>query len=156
MNIRHAKNIDLEKIDSLIKVSTKVLQAESYSPEVIEEALELITGIKQMVLENTLFVVEVAGNIVACGGYKINEKGKSAELKTFFVHHQYSRQGLASTILRKCIEKLKLERVKEISLVATLTGEPFYRAQGFNESERKSIVLSSGASFEVVNMHMSL
>jgi len=156
MNIHLAKANELKKIDTLIEVSTKQLQVEFYSPEIIEEALELVTEIKQMVLEHTLFVAENTGNIVACGGYRNIEKGLNAELKAFFVHPLHARQGLASKILVKCIEKLKAERVKELCLVATLAGEPFYRTQGFYESERKSITLSSGASFEVVNMHRSL
>jgi len=156
MNIRFAKSNEIKKIHCLIEVSAKHLQVGFYKPKTIVEGLELVSGINQMVNEGTFFVAEAAGDIVACGGYSNKGIEKKAELRAFFVHPENSRKGLASAILERCIDELEKSGVNELSLAATLVGEPFYRKHGFDDLSRESIILSSGSSFEVVNMYRVL
>ncbi|WP_082922650.1 GNAT family N-acetyltransferase [Halothiobacillus diazotrophicus] len=156
MNIRFARINEIEEIRVLIELSTSNLQAGFYRSEIIGEALELVSGIKKMVIERKLFIAEVSGSIVAIGGYKHLQGSNEAELKAFFVHPGHARQGVASEILNKCVAQLKLEKVKRLFLVATLAGEPFYIKHGFKESNRESVTLSSGSKFEVVHMKKTL
>ncbi len=150
MDIRLAQKRDLDEINALINMSSKELQSGFYKSNVIEEALELVTGIEALIEAETFLVAVQSEKIIGCGGY-VNAHTFS-ELRAFFVHPEFSRKGIASKIMSKCIEHSAEVGFKQIKLVATLAGVPFYTKLGFTEVSREIIALSSGSQFEVVEM----
>ncbi len=55
--------------------------------------------------------------------------------------------------MSKCIEYSAEIGLKQIKLVATLSGVTFYTRLGFTEVARDVVDLSSGSKFEVVEMN---
>ena len=151
MEIRRAQRADLSEIYALIKLSARELQSGFYEPCIIEEALELVTGIDGLIEAETFLVVVDAERIVGCGGY-VNSP-MCSELRALFVHPRFSRKGIASKVMAKCIELCVGTGSKQLKLVATLAGVPFYTKFGFSEISRETVTLSSGALFEVVAMN---
>jgi N-acetylglutamate synthase-like GNAT family acetyltransferase len=151
MDIRLAQKRDLDEINALINVSAKELQSGFYKPSVIEEALELVTGIEALIEGKTFLVAVESEKIIGCGGYLHTQT--FSELRAFFVHPEFSRKGIASKIMSKCIEYSAEIGLKQIKLVATLSGVPFYTRLGFTEVARDVVDLSSGSKFEVVEMN---
>jgi GNAT superfamily N-acetyltransferase len=79
-----------------------------------------------------------------------------ARIRAFYVHPEWARRGIGSRILRACIDAARDGGFKELELIATLPGEPLYRACGFQVRERFDAPLPEGMSLPVVRMGRSV
>lgn len=61
--------------------------------------------------------------------------GKRAHLMNVYTNSAYRRQGIASRMMDMLIGEAKNRGVTEISLDATQSGRPLYKAYGFTESD---------------------
>ncbi len=155
--VRKADKYEFEKIDSLIKHSARSIQVQFYSKSSVDVALELISDITELIEAGNLFVVECEFQIIACGGVSFcKAEPLSAEIKSFFVHPDFVRKGIATKLLDACENKCLRMGIKSISLMATLAGEPFYRSCGFSQLQRVQQSLSNGEIFELVKMQKIL
>lgn len=146
---------DYKEIFNLINLSAKNLQKYHYSDKDIEIALQLVNGFDKLIESRTFYKLTLDKKIVACGGYKLIDD-KVAELKTFFVHPKYARQGLASKLLNKCISECTKKNIIMLKLVATLTGKPLYEKFGFIPQEEELFPLINGSKFKLIHMHKTL
>jgi GNAT superfamily N-acetyltransferase len=107
----------------------------------------------QLVDDGTYFVVESDGEIVGCGGWSRRatmyggdqSPGRSAALldpardaarvRAMYTHPRHVRRGVGRLILQLCEEAARAEGFRRAELVATLAGEPLYRACGFVPGE---------------------
>lgn len=153
LSIRNAKLEDFESIKELIYNSARGLQIEYYKQSEIEAALELVNGIQTLIDSGTYFVAESENVIVGCGGISLNSAGPSkSEIRGFFVSPEFSRKGIASTILTYCEAYCLQLGIKSLFLTSTLSGEPFYKKFGFIQTERFDQNLSNGQFFKLVKM----
>ena len=169
--IRKAEFEDIPILEGLIPESVRALQARDYSPEQMEGALGTVFGVdRQLIRDGTYFVVEADSRIVACGGWSrrktlfgsdhapgkddalLDPSVEPARIRAFFVHPAWARRGIGSLLMRTCEEAAVAEGFSSLELVATLTGEPLYRAHGFRAVERLDVPLPNGASLRVVRM----
>ncbi|MFL5840550.1 MAG: GNAT family N-acetyltransferase, partial [Thermoleophilaceae bacterium] len=106
----------------------------------------------QLVHDETYLVHEADGEIVACGGWSRRNKlytgsGDAAEdlrlldpateaarVRAMFVRGDWTRRGLGRAILESCQDAARSEGFTTMVLMATLAGEPLYRAFGFEET----------------------
>ena len=120
--------------------------------------------------DGTYFVHEAAGEIVACGGW--SRRGKlytgsgdhhgddrlldpatdAAHVRAMFVRDDWTRRGLGRAILESCERAARAQGFRMLDLMATLPGEPLYRAFGFRETGRHQITLPDGVVLAGVSM----
>ena len=124
--------------------------------------------------DGTYFVHEAAGEVVACGGWSKRDKlytgsgaaptddrlldpaTEPARVRAMFVHGGWTRRGLGRAILARCEEAARAEGFRSLVLMATLPGEPLYRAYGFREVARTRVPLPDGTFLDGVSMEYPL
>ena len=144
---------NLAHIQGLIAKSARILQSQYYKKSEIETALELVNSIEELITAGSFLVVEHEKKIIGCGGWVIDvSEPQKAEIRSFFVHPDFARKGVATRLLTTCENQCLQRGVQVLYLTATLSGEPFYKKCGFSELERFKQGLSNGESFELVKM----
>ena len=124
--------------------------------------------------DGTYFVHDVAGQVVACGGWSRRDKlytgsgaapaddrvldpaTEPARVRAMFVHADWSRRGLGRAILARCEEAARAAGFRSLVLMSTLPGVPLYRAYGFREVARTRIPLPDGSFLAGVSMDYPL
>ena len=69
-----------------------------------------------------------------------------------FVRADHTRRGLGRAILEACEDAARAEGFTRLTLMATLPGEPLYRAYGFREVERVTVTHPDGVRLGGVAM----
>ena len=171
MNIRAAQESEASVLEELIRASVWDLQAHCYTEAQREGALGTVFGVdSQLIEDQTCYVVEVNGQVAACGGWsyrstlfgadagKVEEESEldptvdAARIRAFFVSPSFSRQGLGTKILQECEQRAREKGFSKFELVATLAGEPLYAKHGFSALERYAVSLPNGEVLPVVRM----
>lgn len=124
--------------------------------------------------DETYFVHEEGGQIVACGGWSKRDKlytgsgtapdddrlldpaSEPARVRAMFVHGEWARRGLGRAILARCEQSARAEGFKALALMATLPGVPLYRSFGFQEIARARLPLPNGVVLDGVSMEYPL
>jgi GNAT superfamily N-acetyltransferase len=123
-----------------------------------------------LIEDGTYFVHEVGGEMVACGGWSRRDKLYSgsgeaegdgrlldprtepARVRAMFVRADWTRRGLGRAILNASERAARAEGFLTLALMATLPGEPLYRAFGFREVDRTMVTMPDGVAMECVAM----
>jgi GNAT superfamily N-acetyltransferase len=174
-SLRLACDSDIPALEALIEHSVRELQASDYSAAQMDGALGSVFGVdRQLISDQTYFVVEEDGAIIACGGWSkrtslfgsdaaraaedtpLDPLQDAARIRAFFVHPEHARRGLGRAILLACESAIRAARFRSIQLVATLPGVPFYRAFDYLTDERYEVSLANGLSLPVVRMSKNL
>ncbi len=152
-SIYEASLENFPEIQILIVKSARILQLQYYTNSAIETALELVSGIEELIASGSFLVAEYENNIIGCGGWAIDASDtQQAEIRGFFVHPDFARRGVAKRLLGTCENKCLQSGIQVLNLTATLSGEPFYKNCGFSEQGRFKQRLSNGETFELVEM----
>lgn len=171
ISIRLAALDDLPALQTLIPLSVRALSQGYYSSRQIESALRHMFGVDtQLISDATYFVAEADARLIGCGGWSRRRtlfggdqmKGNedplldptvdAARIRAFFVHPNWARRGVGSTIMNGCTRAAYAAGFRMLELVATLPGEPLYRAFGFEPRERFDTPLRDGTTLPVVRM----
>jgi GNAT superfamily N-acetyltransferase len=113
------------------------------------------------------------GKLIGCGGWsrrqslfgsdqgrgiepELDPARDAARVRAFFVHPQWARQGIGRSLIIACEQAIIQARFKKVELVATLPGEPLYRALDYVDIERFEIPLAGGLMLPVVRMIKTL
>lgn len=152
-DLRVACEDDFTHIQTLISKSARVLQAQYYQASEIETALELVSGIEELISAGNFLVVQYKSKIIGCGGWVIDVSDqKKAEIRGFFVDPDFARRGIATQLFITCENECLLRGITTLYLTATLSGEPFYKNVGFSEFQRFKQDLSNRGTFELIKM----
>ncbi len=174
-SVRLATDGDIPELESLIGRSVRELQADYYSTAQMDGALGSVFGVdRQLIRDQTYFVVEQDQAIIACGGWSKRESlfgsdaarvredalldpsRDPARIRAFFVAPEHARRGLGRAILAACEDAIRAAKFRSIELVATLPGVPFYRVFDYEAGERCEVPLVNGLSLPVVRMFKNL
>jgi GNAT superfamily N-acetyltransferase len=130
-----------------------------------------------LIEDGTYFVAEAPGGsgaIVACGGWSRRDKlytgsgadagdarlldpaTEPARVRAMFVHADWTRRGLGRAIIDACARAARAEGFQRLALMATLPGEPLYRACGFAEVGRGPLTMPDGVVVEGVAMERAV
>jgi GNAT superfamily N-acetyltransferase len=127
-----------------------------------------------LIEDGTYFVHEAGDEIVACGGWSRRDKlytgsgaaegdarlldprTEPARIRAMFVRGDWTRRGLGRAILASCERAARAEGFTVLSLMATLPGEPLYRADGFRELKRTLLRMPDGVTIEGVAMERAV
>jgi predicted N-acetyltransferase YhbS len=174
--IRLATAEDIPALQDLIRESVAALSAEYYSSGQIASALSHIFGVdSQLISDGTYFVAEVEKQIAGSGGWSkrqtlfggdqlkssqndplLDPATQAARIRAFYVHPQWSRQGIGSLLLNSCEEAARDAGFRCVELVATLPGVPFYSARGYQSAEAIQMDTPDGESLPALRMEKSL
>lgn len=171
ITLRLATPDDLPVLRALIPDSVRALSRGYYTDEQVESAIRHVFGPDtQLIADGTYFVAEVDGTIAGCGGWSrrrtlyggdqmkdaedplLDPATEAARIRAFFVHPAWARRGIGSAIMNACRDAAEHARFHRLELMATLPGEPLYRAFGFEARERVETVLPDGVRVPFVRM----
>jgi len=169
--VRYATFDDLEGLRRLIALSARELSAGDYTPAQVEGALRGAFGVDtQLIRDQTYFVIEEGGTLVACGGWsyrrtlfggdaregrdsgELDPATDAAKVRAFFVHPGATRRGLAASLLERCEADAWSRGFRRLELMATLPGVRFYAARGFEPAASIQWPLGDGLAIEFVPM----
>jgi GNAT superfamily N-acetyltransferase len=80
----------------------------------------------------------------------------AAHIRAFFVHPDWARRGIGRRIIEACEAAAKADGFSSLELDATLPGEPFYTAMGYEVTGRFDVPMPDGESLPGVHMVKSL
>lgn len=109
----------------------------------------------QLVADRTYFVIEHGTTIAGCGGWSrratlyggdhasdlreprlLNPAEDAARIRAMYTHPAFARRGVGRLMLQHCEAAAWAEGFGRAELMATLAGEPLYRACGYEQIER--------------------
>lgn len=169
---RPARLEDLASIEALIARAALELSAGYYSPVQVASLLRHVFGADtQLIRDRTYFVAETdEGALVAVGGWSrrrtlyggdrvkgvedppLDPAREAARIRAFFVEPRWARRGLGRRLFAECVAAARAAGFRTLALVATLPGEPLYRALGFELTERFVLRLPDGIEVPVAHM----
>lgn len=171
ISYRTATLDDVPALTALIPRSARILQAPFYTPRQLDGAFGTIFGVDtQLIRDATYFVAVKDDQVVGCGGWSKRQTayggdaGKAgsdplrdprtepAMIRAFFVDPDHARQGIGRRLMELSEAGALAAGFTTIETVATLAGEPLYRAFGYTEIARIDLTLSNGERLPVVRM----
>lgn len=156
MNFTHriATEADIPAIVALMDRSISGPLAAFLTPEQIAASRVLMGLDSQIIADRTYFLVERDGVLVGCGGWsrRITTYGgdhspgrvptaltpgvDAARIRAMYTAPEFVRRGVGKLILGLCEMAARAGGYDRAELVATMGGEPLYRAAGYVEIER--------------------
>lgn len=146
---RLATSADLDALSALMRAAIDELQ-KPFLDDAQIAASRLLMGLDtQLVADGTYFMVTRAGELAGCGGWSRRATlyggdqtpGRSpalldpavdpARVRAMYTHPDHARRGVGRLILQLCENAARAEGFRAVELVATLAGEPLYRACGY-------------------------
>jgi GNAT superfamily N-acetyltransferase len=175
VQIRHAQMVDIPAVANLIRDSVSVLSLPYYTAKQIDSALAHVFGPDtQLILDGTYFIAEADKQIAGSGGWSkrktlfggdqvkslgdppLDPAKDAARIRAFYVHPNWSRQGVATQILTACEDEARRAGFSRIELAATLPGEPLYLARGYRKCGRIAIETPDGESLSAFRMEKEI
>jgi GNAT superfamily N-acetyltransferase len=166
---------DAPEIQALMRASILAIFSAFYDERQTASAAIHIGHLDmQLIQDGTYFVHEADGEIVACGGWSRRNKlytgsgsaaddlrlldpaTEAARIRAMFVRGDWARRGLGRAILEACQDAARAEGFATMVLMATLAGEPLYRAFGFEEKGRDMLAMPDGVELAGVAMERAV
>jgi GNAT superfamily N-acetyltransferase len=153
---RLARREDLEALRELMDSAIGELQKPFLTKEQIVSSRTIMGLDSQLVDDGTYFVIEQDGKIAGCGGWSrratlyggdrspgrdaalLDPTRDAARVRAMYTHPDFIRRGVGRLILSLCESAALAEGFKTVELMATMAGEPLYRACGYEPGERLS------------------
>lgn len=171
LTVRAATLVDVPMLERLIERSARQLSQTHYTDAQIEAAIAHIFGVDgELIADGTYLVAKVREDLAGCGGWSRRRTlfggdrfaGRTGDLldpamdaarnRAFFVEPRQARQGVGQALLKACEGAARAAGFRGLTLMATLPGEPFYRAAGYI-ADPVSIVEAGGVAIPFVPMH---
>jgi GNAT superfamily N-acetyltransferase len=148
-SIRLATPEDIEALSTLMARAIAELQKGFLRPDQIAASATMMGLDRQLVADGTYFIAELDGQIAGCGGWSARatlyggsqSPGRDARLldpatgparvRAMYTEPAFARRGVGRAILAACEAAARAAGFTRVELMATLSGEPLYRAAGF-------------------------
>ncbi|GIF02535.1 GNAT family N-acetyltransferase [Actinoplanes siamensis] len=151
---RLATRADLPELRALIEAAIAELQKGFLDDEQIASSRAIMGLDTALIDDGTYFVVEAEGRIAGCGGWSrratlyggdhsagrdaalLDPARDAAKVRAMYTHPDFTRRGIGRLVLALSESAAAAEGFRMLELMATLSGEPLYRAAGFVPVER--------------------
>lgn len=173
--LRTAQHTDIPALRDLISRSGRVLSIGYYSPSQADAITRYVFGVDtQLIDDQTYFVIDHDGRIVACGGWSkrrtlfggdqtkhgpdllLDPASEPARIRAFFVEPSMARRGLGRQLMNACVLAAKQAGFVSLELASTMPGEPLYTASGFTVLERFELDLPGNIQVPLTRMGMAI
>ena len=171
LHTRIAKVTDLPALKVLMDAAIGELQKDFLAPEEVIASRGVMGIDTQLVKDGTYFLVEIDGALAGCGGWSrrstlyggdhstelrndnlLDPKVDAARVRAMYTHPDFTRRGVGRAVLQASEAAAKAEGFSRVELMATLSGEPLYRAAGYVEIERVHSPPVDGVRVPLVRM----
>lgn len=125
----------------------------------------------QLIADGTYFVIESGDRIAGCGGWShratlyggdhaatlrnpapLNPATDAARIRAMYTHPDYARQGVGRMVMMLCETSACDAGFARAELMATLAGEPLYRACGYTAIGRVAAPGPNGVTVPLIRM----
>jgi GNAT superfamily N-acetyltransferase len=153
LTYRLARRDDLEALKALMDAAISELQKPFLDDSQIASSRAIMGLDTQLIDDGTYFIVESDGQLAGCGGWSrrstmyggdqtpgrsaalLDPAKDAARIRAMYTHPTHTRKGVGRYIISLCEAAAKSEGFTRTELVATLAGEPLYRACGYEPYE---------------------
>jgi GNAT superfamily N-acetyltransferase len=151
---RLAGREDIAAMTALMDAAIAELQRPFLDAAQIAASRTIMGLDSQLIDDKTYFVVEQGDALAGCGGWSrratmyggdrspgrdaalLDPAKDPARVRAMYTHPAFVRRGVGRLILSLCEGAARAEGFVRAELVATLAGEPLYRACGYQAMER--------------------
>ena len=125
----------------------------------------------QLIEDGSYFLVESGDRLAGCGGWsaratlyggdhsaalrnpqRLDPARDAARIRAMFTDPDFARRGVGRLILSLCEKAAREAGFARAEMMATLAGEPLYRACGYREIERVTAPPAGGVAVPLVRM----
>jgi len=172
---RLAVTHDIPAITALMERAIGALQAGFLTPEQVA-ASRLSMGLDtQLIEDGTYFVLEDGSRLAGCGGWSfratlyggnhsvslrdgstLDPTRDAARIRAMYTDPDFTRRGIGRMILAICEDAARFAGFTRAEMMATLAGEPLYRACGYDTIARVDRMNASGVAVPGVRMGKTL
>jgi GNAT superfamily N-acetyltransferase len=172
---RLATEADLGAIRALMDLAIAEHLKAFLDPAQVELSKSIMGLDTQLVADRTYFLVEENGRLAGCGGWSrratlyggdhstsqrnaalLDIAKDAARVRAMYTHPDFKRRGVGRMILDLCEAAAREAGFRKVELMATMSGEPLYRACGYQEIERMTAASKDGVDVPGVRMGKSL
>jgi GNAT superfamily N-acetyltransferase len=166
---------DLEALRALMYRAIAQLQQAFLTPAQVEASQGVMGLDTQLIQDRTYFIVEEDGVIAGCGGWSwratlyggdtsiVEREPKpldplidAARVRAMYTDPAFVRRGVGKTVLSLCETAAAAHGFKRTELMATLSGAPLYRANGYTPIEHILSQPINGTSVPLIRMGKTL
>jgi GNAT superfamily N-acetyltransferase len=168
---RLATEADLPVIRALMDIAIDEHLKAFLDPAQVELSKSIMGLDTQLIADRTYFLVEESARLAGCGGWSrratlyggdhstsqrnaalLDIATDAARVRAMYTHPDFARRGVGRLILQLCEGAAREAGFRSVELMATMSGEPLYKAAGYQQIER--IVAASRDGVEVPGVRM--
>ncbi len=168
---RIATEADLPAVRALMDVAIAEHLKAFLDPAQVELSKSIMGLDTQLIADRTYFLVEEGSRLAGCGGWSrratlyggdhstsqrnaalLDIAKDAARVRAMYTHPDFARRGVGRLILELCEGAAREAGFKSVELMATLSGEPLYKAAGYHQIER--IIAASKDGVDVPGVRM--
>ena len=172
---RLAVEDDLPELLALMALSIAELQKGFLDDAQIAASRQVMGMDTQLVADRTYFRVGEDGALAGCGGWSrratlyggdhstalrdaalLDPARDAARVRAMYTHPQFARRGVGRLILTLCEAAAAAEGYRRVELMATLSGEPLYRACSYEAIEHTGAAPVNGVVVPLIRMGKDL
>ena len=150
---RPARLSELDHLRRLADTAVAELQRPFLTPAQIAASTAIMGIDTQLVRDGTYFVVHDGPDLAGCGGWGrratlyggdrtpgrsaalLDPATDAARVRAMYTHPDHARKGVGRLILSLCEQAARSDGFRRVELMATVAGEPLYRACGYRPVE---------------------
>lgn len=168
---RLATRADLPELEALMGAAIRGLLGPVLDAAQLEASFEIMGVDSGLIDDGTYFAVtHPDGRLIGCGGWSaratlfggdhsagrdaslLDPKTAPARIRAMYTHPEFARRGIGRRILALCEDAARTAGFKRAALVATVAGEPLYRAAGYQLDRRIAVPTTRGTTVPCAEM----
>ena len=168
---RLAQIEDLEALRALMGRAISHLQTGFLSPDQVRASQKVMGLDTQLVRDQTYFMVEKDGVLAGCGGWSwratlyggdesvvarepapLDPATDAARIRAMYTDPAFARQGVGRIVMDLCEGAARTHGFRKVEMMATLSGEPLYRACGYTPIEYIESAAIDGVRVPLIRM----
>jgi GNAT superfamily N-acetyltransferase len=172
---RLAQPSDLDALRGVMALAIAELQKGFLDPTQIRASHAVMGLDTQLIADGTYFIIERDGDIAGCGGWShratlyggdhstdlrdpapLDPATDAARIRAMYTHPAFARQGVGRMVMALCEGAARDAGFARTELMATLSGEPLYRACGYTPIEHIDAPGPDGVTVPLIRMGKSL
>lgn len=172
---RIARLDDLDALRALMTRAIEQLQDGFLTTAQVRASHKVMGLDTQLVKDGTYFLVEEDGRLAGCGGWSwratlyggddsvvarepapLDPATDAAKVRAMYTDPGYVRRGIGRLVLGLCEDAARGAGFSRVEMMATMAGEPLYRACGYLPVERIESAPIDGVRVPLLRMEKAL